>query len=263
MSSITPFQFESSTVRTVTDEVGEILFVGKDICETLGYANHNDAMNKHCKGVAKRYPLQTSGGMQEVRVLTEADVLRLVVNSKLPTAEAFERWVFEEVLPTIRKTGRYSIPQITPATPVEQDIRVVSLLADMLRVAPSGRITMAQAVLRQSAPHLLPVLPGYAVDAPPDTATAGSSLPTASATELIKRYNATISTVRFNERLATYGMLARQSRPTSRGGVKDFWSVTEKGEQFGKNVTSAQNPRETQPHWYVDRFQELLKACSL
>ena len=90
MSSITPFKFQDSVeVRTVTDDGGEVLFVGKDVCKALGYSNHNDAMNDHCRGVAKRYPILDSlGRTQEARVLTEADVLRLIVNSKLPAAEA-------------------------------------------------------------------------------------------------------------------------------------------------------------------------------
>lgn len=110
MSNLIPFQFESTSVRVVTDEHGEPLFVGKDICEALGFANPNDAMNKHCKGVAKRYPLSTAGGVQEMRVLSEPDVLRLIVNCTLPAAEAFERLVFEEILPTIRRTGSYTAP---------------------------------------------------------------------------------------------------------------------------------------------------------
>ena len=70
MSTLIPFQFESTAIRVVTDEHGEPLFVGKDICDALGYTNHNRAMGDHCKGVRKLYPLQTPGGMQVVRVLT-------------------------------------------------------------------------------------------------------------------------------------------------------------------------------------------------
>lgn len=69
-------------------------------------------MNDHCKGVTKRYPLQTAGGMQDVRVLTEPDVYRLIVKSELPEAQKFEAWFFEEVLPTIRKTGSYSAKEL-------------------------------------------------------------------------------------------------------------------------------------------------------
>lgn len=104
-ASISIFAFASHAVRTVTDDAtGEPLFVGKDVCAVLGYNNHNKAMQDHCKGVTVRYPLQTAGGVQELRVLTEPDVLRLIVSSTLPEAERFDKWVFEEVLPSIRKT---------------------------------------------------------------------------------------------------------------------------------------------------------------
>lgn len=106
MSNITPYNFDGANIR-VLEIGGEPWFAGKDVAEALGYSNASDAISTHCKGVAKRYPLQTSGGMQEVRVINEPDMLRLIVNSTLPAAERFERWVFEDVLPQIRKTGSY------------------------------------------------------------------------------------------------------------------------------------------------------------
>jgi len=108
MSQVIPFNFESTALRVVTGDNGEPLFVGKDLCEALGYKDPTTAIRNHCKGVPKQHPLQTPGGKQEVRVLTEADMFRLIVNSTLPAAERFEAWVFEEVLPSIRKTGSYS-----------------------------------------------------------------------------------------------------------------------------------------------------------
>jgi len=114
--SLIPFSFKGTPVRVVTDEHGEPWFVAKDICDLLGYANPSDAVGRHCKGVVKRYPLQTAGGMQDVRVLSEGDTLRLIVNSTMPAAQDFEAWVFDEVLPTIRRTGAYQ----RPMTPAEQ-----------------------------------------------------------------------------------------------------------------------------------------------
>ena len=116
MNEIQVFNFESNTVRTVIDhETGKSLFVGKDVCIVLGYSNHNDAMSKHCRGVAKRYPIVDSlGRTQEVRVLTEADVLRLIISSNMPAAQRFEKWVFEEVLPAISKTGQYAVATQQP-----------------------------------------------------------------------------------------------------------------------------------------------------
>lgn len=108
-NAVQVFNFEGAAkIRTVS--IGEeIWFVGKDVCRLLGYVNETDAMNRRCKGVVKRYPLQTSGGEQEIRILSEADVMRLICGSKLPAAQRFERWVFEEVLPSIRRTGKYEV----------------------------------------------------------------------------------------------------------------------------------------------------------
>jgi len=108
MNEMTVFSFNGQgQVRTIVDIDGNPLFCGKDVCEILGYANASDAIKQHCKGVAKRYPLQTAGGVQDIRFLTEPDLYRLIVSSQLPAAQAFEAWIFEEVLPTIRKTGQY------------------------------------------------------------------------------------------------------------------------------------------------------------
>ena len=111
MSNIVPYTFEGTSVRTVEID-GEPWFVGKDVAAVLGYANETDALNTHCRGVAKRYPIPDAlGRSQGTRLISEPDMLRLVVNSSLPAAERFERWVFEDVLPTIRKTGSYTAPK--------------------------------------------------------------------------------------------------------------------------------------------------------
>lgn len=92
-------------------------FVGKDICDALGYTNSSKAMGDHCRGITKRYPILDSlGRTQEVRVIAEPDLYRLITHSKLKAAMQFEAWVFEEVLPSIRKSGGYihATPQETP-----------------------------------------------------------------------------------------------------------------------------------------------------
>lgn len=114
--NIAPFNFKGTSVRVITEDDGTPWFVGKDVCDLLGYTNSSKAMGDHCKGVTKRYPLQTAGGVQELRVLSEGDTLRLIVNSTMPAAQEFEAWVFDDVLPTIRKTGGYQ----RPMTPGEQ-----------------------------------------------------------------------------------------------------------------------------------------------
>lgn len=87
-------------------EDGKPLFCGADACKALGYKNQSKALNDHCKGVTKRY-IPTGGGKQQTNFLPEGDLYRLITHSKLPSAEKFERWVFDEVLPAIRKSGMY------------------------------------------------------------------------------------------------------------------------------------------------------------
>lgn len=100
---------EFGQIRT-TEINGDPYFIGKDVAEALGYSNTNDALARHCKGVVKRYPLPTEGGIQEVRIISEGDMYRLIASSKLPAAEKFESWIFDDVVPTIRKHGAYATP---------------------------------------------------------------------------------------------------------------------------------------------------------
>ncbi|MDJ1370673.1 BRO family protein [Gulosibacter molinativorax] len=107
MNDITPFSFESHEVRVVTID-NDVWFVAKDVAVALGYSNHSEAISRHCRGVVKRYPIQDALGRgQDVRVIAESDVMRLIVSSKLPSAVEFERKVFEEILPSVRKHGAY------------------------------------------------------------------------------------------------------------------------------------------------------------
>lgn len=96
---------EFGELRTVN--VGDkIMFVASDVAKALGYSRPADAITAHCKGSVK-HRLPTNGGMQELKIIPEGDVYRLITHSKLPAAEKFESWVFDEVLPSIRKHGAY------------------------------------------------------------------------------------------------------------------------------------------------------------
>ena len=98
-------EFENLPVRSIVDDSGETLWVAKDICDILGYANHSDALKTHCKGAAKYYPLQTAGGIQEVRVIGESDVFKLISRCTLPAAEKFNNWLFGDELQPESESG--------------------------------------------------------------------------------------------------------------------------------------------------------------
>ncbi len=100
-------------VRTITEN-GVTLFCAKDVATALGYKRPADAITAHCKGsVIRRLP--SKGGEQDTKFIPEGDIYRLAARSELPGADAFESWIFDEVLPTIRKTGGYNLPKDYPS----------------------------------------------------------------------------------------------------------------------------------------------------
>ena len=103
---------------------GETYFVGKDVASALGYKNASKAMADHVddedKGVTKRYTL---GGSQEMIIINESGLYSLILSSKLDSARRFKRWVTSEVLPAIRKNGRYELE--SKAKELQQQNRVL------------------------------------------------------------------------------------------------------------------------------------------
>ncbi|MGM1324416.1 phage antirepressor [Corynebacterium macclintockiae] len=99
------------TIRTVEHE-DKVYFCGRDVATALGYKDPTNAIKQHCKGVVIHHPLETAGGVQDTRFITEGDLYRLVFSSKLPAAQDFEAWVVDEVLPTIRRHGVYAIDEL-------------------------------------------------------------------------------------------------------------------------------------------------------
>ena len=261
MTGITCYNFNGATVRTIVLPNGEPGFVGKDVAERLGYEDPTTAIRSHCKGVQILHPLQTAGGVQRVRILTEPDVLRLIVSSTLPEAEAFERWVFEEVLPSIRRTGQYTARPAGGPSNLEQ-LQMAEVLASALRLDGSSRLKLMADATKLLAPALAPLLPVYAIDAPAG-APAVSSEPTESLTALMARFRVGVSTRAGNLILQERGLLEKRTRPSSSGQVRSFWSVTEEGLAFGKNVVHPENPREAQPHWFSAKGEELLRVMGV
>ena len=98
---------EFGSIRVI-EENGKYLFSGTDVAAALGYSNPRDAIIRHCRYVVKRdapHP-QSPDRKISMTFIPEGDLYRLIVHSKLPSAERFERWVFDEVLPTMSVTAR-------------------------------------------------------------------------------------------------------------------------------------------------------------
>lgn len=99
------FKEKFGTVRTVV--IGEVVhFVASDIARALGYKNPQKAIRDHCKRVNESF-IPSNGGEQKAKVIVKSDIYRLIVRSKLESADEFESWIFDEIMPTIEKTGAY------------------------------------------------------------------------------------------------------------------------------------------------------------
>lgn len=137
-------------IRTI-EEDGGVLFCGSDVARALGYKRPKDAIAAHCKGAVKRRT-HTEGGEQEMVFVREGDIYRLAARSKLPGADEFERWIFDEVIPSVRKSGGYIKGQenMTPKelmaaallmaqkTIEARDVRIAALTVENQIMAPKA-----------------------------------------------------------------------------------------------------------------------------
>ncbi|WP_067736269.1 phage antirepressor [Novosphingobium naphthalenivorans] len=114
MNAIVPFSFESSPVRVVNRD-GQPWFVAADVCASLDIANHRDALGRLDPDERASVVVDTPGGMQSVAAINESGVYKLALRSRKAAAKRFTKWLTSDVLPSIRRTGRYG----APAAPID------------------------------------------------------------------------------------------------------------------------------------------------
>ena len=139
MNNLTIFQNEQFQVRAIEID-GKPYFCASDVASALGYTNPRKAVGDHCKGVTKCDTL-TAGGVQSLSYIPEGDVYRLIARSNLPEAERFESWVFDEVIPEIRKTGGYQVPKTLPEAlrlAADQAEKIEQLEAENAKLLPKA-----------------------------------------------------------------------------------------------------------------------------
>lgn len=110
MSNLTIFNFENTPVQTIVEN-NEIFFRATQLAELLQYKNPHDALRKHVDSddLAKREIVNTVNKRAQVLFVNESGMYSLVLSSKLEQAKKVKRWITSEVLPTIRKTGKYQL----------------------------------------------------------------------------------------------------------------------------------------------------------
>lgn len=255
---------EFGQVRTVIIN-GDPWFVGNDVAGVLGYKYLKDAIRDNVDNEDKmliqlsdiqegeRGSLPDYMKGSKITIINSSGLYSLVLRSNLESAKRFKRWVTSEVLPSIYKTGSYSIEKksevVKPAS-VEEQVRAVGAAAEIFqKLLRASDASVAAYINRGIEPLGLPPIEYVA-----------SKGATFSATDLLKKFNRPESIHKFNNRMIELGYLEEQVRSSTKtpDKIKRFKELTDKGLEFGINMVSPKNERETQPHYYEHKFGELL-----
>jgi prophage antirepressor-like protein len=242
-------QFETVNLEIIQDKNYEFLISnfdtaqGYNISETTlrrHKTNHFDELieNKHFLFLE----VETKGGKQRKLFWTKRGVIRLGFFIKSERAKKFRDWAEDLVLETIKNTQKSKRKE-----EVEVNLLGLEFVFKTLRPSEASKITMTEKLYQRLELETC-YLPQYTEEKL-----------TRSLTYLLKKYEIKISTQKANIKLLEVGVLEKMERDSSCGNKKYFYSITENGLKFGKNLISPKNERETQPHFYEDRFLELVK----
>jgi anti-repressor protein len=153
MEEIKLFKNERFGEIRVIELNGKQYFMASDVAKALGYSNPRDAVIRHCntRGVVK-HDTPINGVIQQVTYIDEGNVYRLIAKSELPGAEAFESWIFDNVLPSIRETGVYATPATIDAIIADPEFGIKLLLS--LKGEREKRLE-AEKTITEQAPKVL------------------------------------------------------------------------------------------------------------
>jgi len=225
-----PFDFEGRPVRVVTDAQGEPWFVAADIAQSLEYRMASDMTRSLDDDEKGTQIVRTPSGDQEMLVINESGLYSAILRSRKPDAKRFKRWITHEVIPSIRKTGTYAMPNAVAALPAPTQDRVSSILliGEAVAKVPGVKAGIAMAATLTCIHENT----GITVD------TLRRALPAADAP--ICSLNATqvgqllgISAKAANQRLAGHGLQVRNDR--------DEWELTEAGEAWAEAMPYSRN----------------------
>jgi prophage antirepressor-like protein len=260
-----PSEDVSFDIRMVLID-GDPWFYAVDVCKALGLENTTKALlsldDDEKSQVLDSSTLNSNQGgeINNLRnIINESGLYTLILRCRDAVKQGtiphkFRKWVTNEILPSIRKTGSYHVGQnesVPPALPYQPaiEIQVLELTMRRLRVSETSMIRMIAAFCKSNNINS-DFLPEY-VNEPLVRAI----------TPLLKEMGSDLSSKvarTVNPALEAMGILVHLSRNSKSKGIKKFWSLTEEGLKYGRNETSPSDPRETQPLFFVDRFPELL-----
>lgn len=250
-------------VRIITDDAsGELLFCAKDVTQALGYSNGRDAIALHVDypDVVKRDMGVVTGkradGSDAVQVVsttfvTESGLYSLIFGSKQERAKEFKRWVTSEVLPSIRKTGQYSLgqQQATLNEQIQANLTFADWTIKTLNLNDASKIAWAKKISDKF---------GLAAELP-SVVNAGTTNPVLhAASDLLKERNVGISAQAFNRMLELKGVVRKATRPGRFGKTHKWFVINPDYDRFGQNQQDPKYQQQTQARWYDNLFDELL-----
>lgn len=242
MPNIVPFSFDSHQVRVVTDRQDAPWFVLRDVLEAMGSRTKNaDAVESINTGIGEGYvndlPLQTSGGLQTLIVIAEAAVTYLLSRSNTDQGRRLNRMIHAEILPTLRKTGRYEAP-----TTKTDDARISALKLTRLAMQAAkafgftgnhAALSADRAILTITGASPLALLGHEHLEANPRGQTYGLN-------ELGQMLDPPITGVALGKKLETFGLRARDAAgnliPTEAAAGLFEWLDTGKRSNHGAPV---------------------------
>ena len=230
----------------------EPMFCLADVCKVLDLQPSSTKNRLNKDGVSSIKVIDSLGREQQATFINEQNLYKTIFQSRKKEAEIFVDWITGEVLPSIRKTGSYSIGEMREKAEngevdsmyLRQQIEVATFAMDSLRMSDASRLLVVSKICE---PYGIP-LPEY----------VPSKGVIKSATELLRENGSSMSVREFNKRMVAMGYLSDNERKSANGGVKKFKSLTDTGLEYGENVVSRYNVKETQPEYYSDRFASLL-----
>ncbi len=226
------------------------LFCLTDLCNAIGIKDVSRCASRLEDDVRLTRPIQDSlGRTQNAIFVTEAGMYDVIIRSDSPQAKPFRKWVTSEVLPSIRKTGIYSVKAEVNTPTLSDKMKAATWAAKFLNLNESSKLIIAKQILE---PYNLP-LPDY-------TPSKGVLK---SASEILSEKGIKISAQVFNKKAIEKGYLCELERNSSHGQKKRFKSITDKGLPFGENQVNPNNPKSTQPLWYEDKFNMLISLLGI
>jgi len=226
LSSLLPFHYEGAQIRVLTDSQGAPWFIAADLCSCLGIRNPSDALSRLDDDEKGLGSTETLKGQQSLATVNESGLYALVLSSRKPEAKRFKRWITHEVLPAIRRTGSYAVPNLAstqPALPAnkQDSVNALLLIGQAIAQVPGVKAGIAMAATLTCIQENT----GLSVETLRRTLPAAEEpICSLNATQLGRQLGMAARVM--NQHLAACGLQLRNAR--------DEWELTERGQEWAE-----------------------------